>query len=491
MIVMNKRPKILYLQFAAKQSKQLQEIINDLASEYECITVHTREDYVFSLHEFKPDLVMAEEGIMAVSSKGALKLVQNLSDEIPFILVTESSREDDALSLLEAGAADYILKEKAWRLPFVLSNQLGKIRATKIMEHALLEKSRLYEQNLAGVFSASIQGNIRSCNPALATILGYDCPENLVGKEIGAMYLLKEEHHETLQLLLENGSVKNYESTLIRRDGKHVRLLINSYLLYDSILGEEICEGVIIDYTDTAEILINLDQINAQLIKRNKNLEQFTYVISHNLRAPLSNIISLTELLKDSNTGLQTTELINGLNTSIKTMDGIIKDLNHTLQVKDHLNIKKEEVCFQQLMDEIAFSINNLVMEEEVKINYDFEVPALRTIRGYLYSIFYNLTLNSIKYRRPEETPVIKVRSVVEEERLLLTFEDNGKGIDLEKNGENLFGLYQRFDPTIEGKGMGLFMVKTQIEDLHGSIDVESQVGKGTRISIRLPLEAV
>lgn len=488
---MNKKPKILYLRYSRSIAGKLLEMLNDLSSEYECLSVHTREDYVFNLHEFKPDLVLAESGVSAITTRAALKLVRGLPSDIPFILVTVSAKEDDALDLLRAGAADYLLEEKPWRLPFVLYNQLGKLHARKIMEHALLEKSRLYEQNLAGVFNTGIDGKIRSCNPAFASILGYDSPESLVGKEIGTMYLSEQERLQTVRILLENGRVRNYENTLMRKDGKHIRLLVNSYLLYDPILGEEICEGVIIDYTDTAQILLNLDQINAQLIKRNRNLEQFTYVISHNLRAPLANIISLTELLRDTDTDGRATQLIDGINTSIVSMDNIIKDLNHTLQVKNHLNNNKEEVYFQQLMDEIAFSINNLVIENGVKICYDFEVPTLLTIRGYLYSIFYNLTLNSIKYRKEEEAPVILVKSVLEEEQLLLTFEDNGKGIDLEKNGEDLFGLYKRFDTTKDGKGMGLFMVKTQIEDLHGSIDVESQLGKGTRIYIRLPLVEV
>lgn len=486
---MNKRPKILYLQYSRPIAGKLLGMLNDLSSEYECLSVHTREDYVYSLHEFKPDLVLAESGVPAITTKAALKLVQGTSLNIPFILITITAKEDEALDLLSAGAADYLLEEKPWRLPFVLYNQLGKLRAQRTMEHALLEKSRLYEQNLAGVFNTGIDGIIRSCNSAFASILGYDSAESLIGKEIGTMYFSEEERLQTARILLEDGRVRNYGNTLVRRDGKQVRLLVNSYLLYDPILGEEICEGVIIDYTDTAQILVNLDQINEQLIKRNRNLEQFTYVISHNLRAPLANIISLTELLKDSDIDGRAAQLIDGLNISIVTMDNIIKDLNHTLQVKDNLNNNsKEEVYFQQLMDEIAFSINNLVIENGVKISYDFEVPALLTIRGYLYSIFYNLTLNSIKYRREEEAPVISVKSVLEEEQLLLTFEDNGKGIDLEKNGEHLFGLYKRFDTTKDGKGMGLFMVKTQIEDLHGSIDVESQLGKGTRIYIRLPL---
>jgi signal transduction histidine kinase len=70
---------------------------------------------------------------------------------------------------------------------------------------------------------------------------------------------------------------------------------------------------------------------------------------------------------------------------------------------------------------------------------------------------------------------------------LIIKFQDNGKGIDLEKNGKQLFGLYKRFDSTVDGKGMGLFMVKSQVEDLGGTIEVESALLIGTTFTIRLP----
>jgi PAS domain S-box-containing protein len=485
---MNKRPKILYLRYSPQMGGPLQDILNELSAEYECVSVHTRESYVQQLHEGRPDLVLAESGVHKVSGSGALKLVQALEQDIPFIFITREEKEEEAIELLKAGAADYIIKDKPGKLPYILYNQLGKLRERRVMEHELQEKARLYEQNLAGVFSTTIDGKIRSCNMAFAAILGYDSPEYLIGKKIGSLYLSEQELHQTFSILLEDGRVRNYENTLIKKDGEPVRLLINSYLIYDAVLGEEVCEGVIIDYTDVAQVLLNLDQENNQLIKRNRNLEQFTYVISHNLRAPLANIISITELLKDVDTGGEAAPLIKGLNTSILTMDSIIKDINHTLQVKDHQNYKKEVVSFQALMDEITFSINNLVIKECVQFWYNFQVPTLLTVRGYIYSVFYNLTLNSIKYRRKDENPFIRVSSRMEDDHVLLIFEDNGKGIDMEKNGSQVFGLYKRFDTTIDGKGMGLFMVKTQIEDLQGSISMESELGKGTKILIRLPM---
>ena len=99
------------------------------------------------------------------------------------------------------------------------------------------------------------------------------------------------------------------------------------------------------------------------------------------------------------------------------------------------------------------------------------------TLKSYMHSIFYNLISNSLKYRKPDIAPVIEIRSRKLDDRIELYFKDNGIGIDMEKNGDMLFGLYKRFNQHIaEGKGMGLFMVKTQVETIGGKI-----VGKESR----------
>ena len=103
-----------------------------------------------------------------------------------------------------------------------------------------------------------------------------------------------------------------------------------------------------------------------------------------------------------------------------------------------------------------------------------------------MYSIFYNLISNSIKYRHLDRNPVITISGYRSEKKITLLFEDNCKGIDLERYQNQLFGLYKRFDTTVEGKGMGLFMVKTQVETLGGKISVSSVPNEGTRFKIEL-----
>ncbi|SHE70711.1 PAS domain-containing sensor histidine kinase [Pedobacter caeni] len=231
-------------------------------------------------------------------------------------------------------------------------------------------------------------------------------------------------------------------------------------------------------------------QLTSELIMRNKDLEQFTYVVSHNLRAPVANIIGLSELMNTTPPDQAgSAELMRGLRTSIKNLDTVIKDLNDVLQVKkDSPGRIKESVDLRVLIEEIQSSINHLLEKEQMTFKYELEVPHAYTVRGYLYNIFYNLILNSLKYRLPHLAPCLRIKTYLTGNHLNMVFTDNGKGIDMRKYGTELFGLYKRFDMDVEGKGMGLFMVKTQIEDLGGSIQVKSELEKGTTFHIMLPV---
>jgi len=180
-------------------------------------------------------------------------------------------------------------------------------------------------------------------------------------------------------------------------------------------------------------------------------------------------------------------EVVERLSLSIKNIDTIIKDLNNILQTRRPVNEKKEMVKFRDVCDDIITNSNYTIMKEHVHLNCDFdEVESIFTIRSYLYSIFYNLVSNSIKYRQADVDPVITITSRKLKNQVELRFKDNGKGIDLEKNGSQLFGLYKRFDTTVEGKGMGLFMVKTQVEALDGTIKINSKPGEGSEFIIQL-----
>ena len=223
-----------------------------------------------------------------------------------------------------------------------------------------------------------------------------------------------------------------------------------------------------------------------EIIKRNKNLEQFSFIVSHNLRAPVANMIGITTLLQEIDPATEeAVVLVQGLATSAKKLDNVIKDLNYALQVKHQVNENKEPVKFSSLLGDIKLSITNLLSNDDVEIISNFTaVDETVTIKSYLYSIFFNLISNSIKYRQANIKPVIKITSLKEGNCIQLTFTDNGLGIDLKKKGDEVFGLYKRFHYHTDGKGVGLYMVKTQVETLGGKISIDSEVDKGTTFKI-------
>jgi len=224
----------------------------------------------------------------------------------------------------------------------------------------------------------------------------------------------------------------------------------------------------------------------SDIVQRNSDLEQFSYIVSHNLRAPVANIIGFTEILQDElGTPKEQKELLQGLSASAISLDAVIKDINAILQIKHDAHDKKEVVTFSKLVNDIMTSIDNLIDKHHVRILTDFsEVPEIYSLKVYIYSIFYNLISNSIKYGKPNEQPIIEIKSKKENGKVILRFKDNGLGIDMKTKEDKIFGLYNRFHSHIDGKGIGLFMVKTQVETLGGKITVISELNKGTEFTI-------
>jgi len=244
--------------------------------------------------------------------------------------------------------------------------------------------------------------------------------------------------------------------------------------------------GAMRDITDQKIQEAERDKITNDLIQRNKDLEQFAYIVSHNLRAPLANIKGLTSLVQIPDLKDEVfDESIHGLQVSVDKLDEVIMDLNFILQIKRDLNEKKEWVNFDTLIENIKIGIYNNLKKENTQIITHFENPKeMFTLKSYLFSIFLNLITNSIKYKSSNKNPIIEIKSAQKNDKIVFTYRDNGSGIDLVKNGDKVFGLYKKFNHDIEGKGMGLFMVKTQVEALGGKITIESEPFKGTLFTI-------
>jgi PAS domain S-box-containing protein len=233
------------------------------------------------------------------------------------------------------------------------------------------------------------------------------------------------------------------------------------------------------------------EQLIRELTQNNKDLKQFSYITSHNFRAPLSNLTGLLHLLEDvpiENDELQ--EILNGFKRSTHLLNETIEDLVKVVIIKDNPSILKEDISIKEIFENVFFQLNNQINLYKPTIKFDIEDSlTIHINKAYMESIILNLMSNAIKYRSQDKTPKISIKAVEKENFVNLVIKDNGVGIDLDKNGDKIFGLYQRFHDYPDSKGLGLYLVKSQIEAMGGSIEVESQVGKGTQFTLTFKKE--
>ena len=229
-------------------------------------------------------------------------------------------------------------------------------------------------------------------------------------------------------------------------------------------------------------------KIVAEMVQRNNDLEQFSYIISHNLRAPVANILGIVNVLQTIDIDLEEIRTVTGyLAAAAQNLDNVILDINQILRIKNNPDLKREQIKFSDVVDEVKLSLGNLIHDKKISITGEFSgAEEVKGVKSYLYSIFFNLVSNSIKYQKPGIPAVIEITTSKTGNKTLIVFKDNGLGINLERNATNLFGMYKRFHHHVEGKSMGLFMVKAQVQSLGGKITVISEVNEGSEFTIEL-----
>ncbi len=227
-----------------------------------------------------------------------------------------------------------------------------------------------------------------------------------------------------------------------------------------------------------------------KMTKQNEDLQQFSYIISHNIRSPIARLLGLMEIFnsEDMNDPFNL-EVLERLHISSQNLDTVVRDLTQIISIRNDLNREKEKIDIKLLIEAeknmLKDDLENsqaLLIEDLTSDSYVF------SIRSYVQSVLHNLLSNAIKYRARSRQLTIDIKTYTIDKYLCLSIQDNGIGMELnEFNKEKLFGLYQRMHDHVEGKGLGLYMVKTQVETLGGRIEVESKVNKGTTFVVYFP----
>jgi signal transduction histidine kinase len=232
-----------------------------------------------------------------------------------------------------------------------------------------------------------------------------------------------------------------------------------------------------------------LQQSNEELKKSNKELDSFVYSVSHDLRAPLSSMLGVIGICELGDPDPFMGKNISLLKTSIKKLDGFIMDiLDYSRNAR--LEVDKQEIHFDDLVTEITNNLKFMSADDQRKVDIRTSVRngiAFYSDKSRLSIILNNLISNSIRYQNPEAAdPFVEIHVDVSETSADILIRDNGIGIDKENQGK-VFNMFYRVSTKSLGSGLGLYIVKEAVEKLNGVIQLESETGKGTKFSIRLP----
>ncbi|TAH21191.1 MAG: hypothetical protein EAZ08_04105 [Cytophagales bacterium] len=235
----------------------------------------------------------------------------------------------------------------------------------------------------------------------------------------------------------------------------------------------------------THELKLTIESLS----KQNQDLEQFSYIISHNLRAPVARILGLTNIFdKDEILSQSNQEIFTHLQKTTIDLDEVIKDLTYIISIRKDFTSVKEIINLEEKICVVLNYFSEQIESKDITIQYNLQVDTFVSIKSYIQSILFHLISNAIKYQSKKRKLVITIDSILVNDLVCIAIHDNGIGIDLTNLDQyKIFGLYQRMHDHVEGKGLGLYLVKTQVEFLNGTIEIKSKLDVGTTLKVYLP----
>jgi PAS domain S-box-containing protein len=291
---------------------------------------------------------------------------------------------------------------------------------------------------------------------------------------------------------LATGEPFEHEHRWRDRQGHYRWFLARSEALRDSSGAITLWVGANTDIHDFKQTQQQLEEKNARLVRTNEDLDNFIYTASHDLKQPINNMAGIFEELTRTAyfRDPDAIKLISYFERALNRIYATIDDLSAIVQVqRQQQELPIEPVELAPMVTEIIASLQDQVTQTGATFELDFATcPTANFVRPNLQSVLFNLISNSIKYAAPGRPPRIRLSCTPDAVtgHPILTVEDNGLGIDLERFGPQLFQLFRRFHSHVDGTGMGLYLVNRIVQNHGGRLEVSSTVDEGTTFQIYL-----
>ncbi len=307
--------------------------------------------------------------------------------------------------------------------------------------------------------------------------------EEIIGKEPNYFSIVLNSNFENIKKIQKAIAKQCEEKVIFQNYNKQKEKYWLELSITPVFDDNDNCNKFIIigrDITTTKEKEIELKRLLEVTSQQNNKLLNFAHIVSHNIRSHTSNLLMVLDVIENTNNDDEKLSYIDLFKEGTEKLSETIENLNEVITIQQNSNIQKTRVNLKSEIVKTAVSFRE-------QINITHSIPddlTINVIPAYLDTILLNLLTNSIKYKSPDRIPQLLISHEIKANFTIIHFKDNGLGIDIKKNKHKLFGMYKTFHGNEDAKGIGLFMVKNQMEAMKGKIEVESKIGIGSTFKL-------
>jgi PAS domain S-box-containing protein len=312
--------------------------------------------------------------------------------------------------------------------------------------------------------------------------------EEVIGKKPG--YLSKGPETDFLATAKMRKAIQNKESikiTILNYNKKKEKYWfeLNITTIFDSQNNFVNFIGVGRDVTLRIEKEIELKRLLDVTSQQNNKLYNFAHIVSHNIRSHSSNLSMIVDVIENTDDLTEKLSYFDLFKEGTEKLSETIEYLNEIITIQQKTNIEKTKICLKDEIDKTKKALSLVIRDSRIVITDTIPINlSVRVIPAYLDSILLNLFTNAIKYKSHDNNAKLEIGYEIDENYTIITFKDNGLGIDLKRNGHKIFGMYKTFHGNEDAKGIGLFITKNQLEAMDGKIEVESEIGVGSTFKV-------
>ncbi|MCS7075758.1 MAG: PAS domain S-box protein [Bacteroidia bacterium] len=344
-----------------------------------------------------------------------------------------------------------------------------------LLKQSEIKYKNLFENSIVGIFRTTLDGKVLEANQKAKEIFGWDNTNDI--NMLTDIYVHPEDKQNLFSELTSKGIVENFEFLSKKRSGEQIWISISArfYPEYNWI------EGVCMDITEAKNNIIALQKANFEL-------DSFTYRASHDLKAPLRSILGIVNLAKEENLSPEIAHYFDLIEKSVTRLDSFVVDLL-ALSRNNRTEVEIRPIDWEHrvksCLEGLAYMDNFQKTDIQVQVNQKEEFYSDST---RIDLILNNLIANAIKYQpnKAGHQPKVYIQVNVFKHHAIFVVEDNGEGIPYEYQNK-VFDMFFRASTTSDGSGLGLYIVKSAVEKLGGSIKMHSEPSIGTKFTVMLP----